>query len=58
MSKRIRNLCVLLALLSVTALISFKVGKKAGLTAAGSLKNASALDLSLMWQVKQKLENL
>lgn len=57
MSKQIRNLCLLLALLSVTALLSFKIGRKEGLAAAGSTNNASALDLSLMWQVKQKLEN-
>jgi carboxyl-terminal processing protease len=57
MSTKIRNLFVLLALLSVTALVSFRVGKKAGLSAAGSTNSADALDLSLMWQVKQKLED-
>lgn len=57
MSKQIRNLCIVLALLSVTALFSFKIGRREGLAAAGSANNASALDLSLMWQVKQKLES-
>ncbi|MFA6007433.1 MAG: S41 family peptidase [Candidatus Shapirobacteria bacterium] len=54
---KIRNICVVLALVSLTALVSFKVGKNTGLAAAGSVNSADALDLSLMWQVKQKLES-
>jgi len=56
MQKQIRNIFLILALLSVTALVSFKVGRLQGLTAAGEGKNTGALDLSLMWKVKDKLQ--
>jgi len=56
MQKQIRNIFLILALLSVTALVSFKVGRLQGLTATGEGKNTGALDLSLMWKVKDKLQ--
>lgn len=54
MQKKIRNVFLVLALLSLTALFSFKSGVRTGLKSAG--QNTKALDLSLMWQVKDKLE--
>ncbi len=56
MQKQIRNIFVFLALLAVTALVSFRAGKNVGLTAAGGTNNANTLDLSLMWKVKDKLK--
>lgn len=56
MRKQIRNLFVFLALIALTSLISFKAGKSVGLTAAGGTNNATTLDLSLMWKVKDKLK--
>jgi len=53
--RKIRNLALLLALLSVVSLISFKVGRE------GSVVNNndnSQIDLSLMWKVKAKLGQL
>ena len=51
--RKIRNFVLLLALLSVVSLISFKVGRE-GVTT----NNNSQLDLSLMWKVKAKLGQL
>lgn len=55
MQKQLRNIFIILALLAITSLVSFKVGKELGLTAAGSGNRTEALDLSLMWKVKSKL---
>jgi len=56
MQKQIKNIFLFLALFSVISLVSFKVGKTVGLEAAGSNQKTEALDLSLMWKVKEKLE--
>lgn len=56
MQKQIRNIFLFLALFSVVSLVSFKVGKTVGLEEAGSNQKTEALDLSLMWKVKEKLE--
>lgn len=56
MQKQIRNIFLFLALFSVVSLVSFKVGKTVGLEAGGSKQKTEALDLSLMWKVKEKLE--
>jgi len=56
MQKQIRNIFIFLALFSVVSLVSFKAGKTVGLEAAGSKSKTEALDLSLMWKVKEKLE--
>jgi len=56
MQKQIRNIFIFLALFSIVSLVSFKVGKTVGLEAAGSKSKTEALDLSLMWKVKDKLE--
>lgn len=50
--KKIRNLALILALLSVVSLVSFKIGRQ------GTVSDKSQLDLSLMWKVKDKLEQL
>jgi len=54
--KYIRNLVVLLALLSVVSLVSFKIGRDT----SGVVMNTSGdkLNLTLMWQVKDKLDQL
>ncbi|HNY04179.1 MAG TPA: S41 family peptidase [Candidatus Woesebacteria bacterium] len=57
MQKQIKNIFLFLALFSVISLVSFKVGKTVGLEAAGSNQKTEALDLSLMWKVKEKLED-
>ena len=54
--KYIRNLFIFLALLSVVSLISFKIGK-ASVGLVGST-SSDRLNLSLMWQVKDKLSQL
>ena len=53
--KYIRNLVVLLALLSVVSLVSFKIGRDSSqvITMSGD-----KLNLSLMWQVKDKLSQM
>lgn len=56
MQKQIRNIFIFLALFSIVSLVSFKVGKTVGLETAGSKSKTEALDLSLMWKVKDKLE--
>lgn len=56
MQKQIKNIFLFLALFSVVSLVSFKAGKTVGLEAAGSNQKTEALDLSLMWKVKEKLE--
>ncbi len=50
--KKIRNLTLILALLSVVSLVSFKIGRE------GVVSDNSQLDLSLMWKVKDKLGQL
>ena len=56
MQKQLRNIFIVLALLAITSLVSFKVGKELGLTAVGNGANKTeALDLSLMWKVKSRL---
>lgn len=52
--KNIRNLFLILALLSVVSLLSYKVGLNQSLLRNGN----QSLDLSLMWQVKDKLNEL
>lgn len=56
MQRQIRNIFLFLALFSVVSLVSFKVGKTVGLETLGSNYKTEALDLSLMWKVKDKLE--
>jgi carboxyl-terminal processing protease len=53
--KYLRNLFVFLALLSVVSLISFKIGRD---SAGVVTNNGDKLNLSLMWQVKDKLNQL
>lgn len=50
--QKIRNLFLILALMAVTSLVSFKIGAKKSLVTA----NGGQLDLSMMWTVKSKLE--
>jgi carboxyl-terminal processing protease len=51
--RNIRNLFVILALLSVVSLISFKIGREtAGVVTSST---GDKLNLTLMWQVKDKL---
>ena len=54
--KYIRNLVVLLALLSVVSLVSFKIGRETSGVIVNS--NGDKLNLSLMWQVKDKLNQM
>ena len=54
--KYIRNLFILLALLSIVSLVSFKIGKESGGVVVNS--NGDRLNLSLMWQVKDKLNQM
>lgn len=56
MQKQIRNIFIFLALFSIVSLVSFRAGKTVGLEAAGNKSKTEALDLSLMWKVKDKLE--
>lgn len=56
MQRQIRNIFLFLALFSVVSLVSFKVGKTVGLETLGNNYSTEALDLSLMWKVKDKLE--
>ena len=56
MQKQIRNIFIVLAFVAVTSLVSFRVGKTVGLEAAGSGNNINALDLTLMWKVRDKLK--
>jgi carboxyl-terminal processing protease len=56
MQKQIRNITIALAFLALAVLVSFKAGKTVGLKAAGGANNAQVLDLSLMWKVKDKLD--
>ena len=51
--KNIRNLFVILALLSVVSLISFKIGRDTSGVVTSS--TGDKLNLTLMWQVKDKL---
>jgi len=51
--RKIRNLALILALLSIVSLVSFKIGREGVVT-----NNNSQLDLSLMWKVKAKLGQL
>jgi carboxyl-terminal processing protease len=54
--KYIRNLFVFLALLSVFSLVSFKIGRdSAGIVMSS---NGDKLNLTLMWQVSDKLDQL
>ncbi|MDD2483350.1 MAG: S41 family peptidase [Candidatus Shapirobacteria bacterium] len=53
--KYIRNLVVLLALLSVVSLVSFKIGRD---SSGVVTSNGDKLNLSLMWQVKDKLNQM
>lgn len=54
--KNIRNLVVILALLSVVSLVSFKIGKRAaGIAVSGS---GDKMDLTMMWKVRSELSNL
>ena len=50
---KIRNIFLILALVGVTSLLSFKVGEKKALA---GVTNGGQLDLSMMWTVKNKLE--
>ncbi len=52
----VRNLFVFLALLSVVSLISFKIGRDSAGVVTNS--NGDKLDLSLMWEVRDKLDQL
>jgi len=55
MQKQIRNIFIILALLSLTALVSFKAGKSVALTDKGK-NSTEVLDLTLMWKVRDKLK--
>lgn len=52
--KQIRNLVLSLSLLSIVALVSFRVGQATGKETIVS-KNDGKLDLSMMWKVKDSL---
>ncbi|HPT66268.1 MAG TPA: S41 family peptidase [Candidatus Woesebacteria bacterium] len=54
--KYIRNLFVIFALLSVVSLVSFKIGQDTSGKVIDS--NGGGLNLSLMWQVKDKLSQM
>lgn len=51
--RNIRNLFVILALLSVVSLVSFKIGRETSGVVANN--NGDKLNLTLMWKVKDKL---
>ena len=51
--RSIRNLFLILALLLVTCLVSYRAGQNNSKITAGT---TDKLDLNLMWQVKSKLE--
>lgn len=53
--KVIRNIFIVLALMAVVSLVSYKLGNERALVGSGT--NTSPLDLSLMWKVKGKLES-
>ncbi|MDP4009454.1 MAG: S41 family peptidase [Candidatus Shapirobacteria bacterium] len=53
--KKIRNIVLVLALLSVVSIVSFKSGQKSEGTLVG---NQNQMDLSLMWKVKDKISSL
>lgn len=53
--KKIRNIVLVLALLSVVSIVSFKFGQKSEGTLVG---NQNQMDLSLMWKVKDKISSL
>lgn len=54
--KYIRNIFIVLALLSVVSLVSFKIGRDtSGVVTSG---NGDKLNLTLMWQVRDKLSQL
>ena len=50
--KKIRNVFLILAILSVVSLVSFRVGQ------GYKIVDSSGLDLSMMWKVKDKLSSL
>lgn len=54
---KIRNIFLILALTAVTALVSYKVGVKVA-TNQMATKNGEELNLSMMWVVKDKLQQL
>ncbi|MDD2225035.1 MAG: S41 family peptidase [Candidatus Shapirobacteria bacterium] len=51
--RNVRNLFVILALLSVVSLVSFKIGRETSGVVTSS--NGDKLNLTLMWKVKDKL---
>jgi len=51
--KKIRNIVLILALAGISLMVGFKLGEKKALAGAGS---GQQLDLSMMWTVKNKLE--
>ncbi|MFA7300871.1 MAG: S41 family peptidase [Candidatus Shapirobacteria bacterium] len=54
MQRKIRNVVLILVVITLTSLGTYKLGFNSALK---SSKGDSKLDLSLMWQVKDKLEN-
>lgn len=55
MDKRVRNLFLSLALLSLVGLFSFKMGQS---SVKAEISKSGKLDLSLMWKVKDKLATM
>jgi carboxyl-terminal processing protease len=56
--QKIRNVFIVLALMSVTSLVSFRLGEKQQASGNGVALNGSGLDLSMMWTVKNKLSQM
>lgn len=54
--KKIKNVVVVLALMAVVSVVSFKLGQLNQIKINNGNSGDNQLDLSLMWQVKSKLE--
>lgn len=54
---KVRNIFLILALVAVTSLVSFRLGEKNATIAVG-VNGEKRLDLSMMWKVKARLEQL
>ena len=57
MTRRFRNSIVILAVVAVTALVSYRAGQRSQDKKAEA-NNKNEMDLSLMWRVKGKLEEM
>lgn len=58
MIKKVRNIFLLLALLAITAAVSYQIGSRNYQINSAALKQGEQLDLSMMWVVKDKLSQL